>query len=203
MLPDKLHGEPPRVSLRVMRIVLGLVAVSALYLSVQNGWSPRVFSDARHQGPLDLADQDASRSVLALNSADRYHLLQQRSLVDELARRHVGTGIEGGSIRDLRVVQDLLDRGVLAPDQTYELQALGVVVGDVLAQQLGLDWVAVEDGYGRSRALAGENATTLLFPVTMISRRVEAGIEVDVRARYQEAESLVKPLTLEGPKRSG
>lgn len=187
-------GRRPGLPLRVARIALGLTAVTGLYLYLQGDWTPgAAFSNTvPHQGPLDLAEPGASRSVGALSAAEEYHLRQQRTLVDDLARRHVGTGIEGGALGDLRVLQDLLDRDVLEPGATYELQALGVAMGDVLAKQLGLHWVAVTDDYGRSRALAGGDSATILFPVTMISRLVEAGIEVDVQQRYGEAAALYR-----------
>ena len=57
---------------------------------------------------------------------------------------------------------------------------MGVVIGDALVQQLGLRWVIAEDEYGRDPALAVPGKTVLLYPLTMISKRVEAGEAVDV-----------------------
>jgi len=134
------------------------------------------------------------REILPLGELDRRKLEKQRSVVVELARRHVGSPTRGGSMDDLRVLQELLDRRVVGRDQVYELQAMGVALGDVMASNLGLHWVVVEDRYGRSRALAGGDGNDVAFPITMISKRVAAGIPVKVHELYESiASSLVAP----------
>ncbi len=60
-------------------------------------------------------------------------------------------------------------------------------MGDALAQHLGLDWVAVEDDYGRTAALQLAGTTILAFPVTTISKRVEAGEVVDAVELFKDA----------------
>ena len=44
-----------------------------------------------------------------------------------------------------------------------------------------MDWCAVEDEYGRDPALRYRETDLLVFPLTMISKRVEDGESVDVR----------------------
>jgi hypothetical protein len=73
------------------------------------------------------------------------------------------------------------------PDQTRELQAMGVIMGDLLAADLGLHWVIYEDRMGRSRALRYKQSDDYLFPMTMISRRQEADNHTPVTAIYQKA----------------
>lgn len=43
----------------------------------------------------------------------------------------------------------------------------------------------VEDEYGRDPAIRYKETTLLVFPQTMISKRVEAGEAVDVRVMYE------------------
>ena len=43
-----------------------------------------------------------------------------------------------------------------------------------------LHWAAVEDELGRDPALQYAQTTTVVFPLTAISKRIEDGIEVDV-----------------------
>ncbi len=43
-----------------------------------------------------------------------------------------------------------------------------------------LHWVAVEDEYGRDPALRWLDTSVLVFPRTVISKRVEDGEEIDV-----------------------
>lgn len=80
---------------------------------------------------------------------------------------------------DLPLLQRLVDDKVLRSDQTYELQCLGIALGQVFAEQTPLEWVMVEDEYGRDPALRYPNTTVIVFPLTMISKRVEDGQEVD------------------------
>jgi hypothetical protein len=42
----------------------------------------------------------------------------------------------------------LIDDTVFKKSQTYELQSLGIVFGDVLASELPLRWVMITDEYG-------------------------------------------------------
>lgn len=116
---------------------------------------------------------------------DIRQLARQILVVDELANVHLGRGVANDA-SDLELLQALLDAGVLSPDQTYELQCLGIVFGKQLVAALdGLDWAIVEDEYGRDPALRYLQTSLLLFPLTMISKRVEAHEAVDVRDLFE------------------
>ncbi len=80
----------------------------------------------------------------------------------------------------LGLIRALLTAGIFQPEQTAALQSLGIVLGDALVQHVdGAEWVMVEDDYGRDPAVRIQG-TTILFPLTMISKRIEAGELVDV-----------------------
>lgn len=64
--------------------------------------------------------------------------------------------------------------------------------GDALVQELGLKWVAIDDEYGRDAALVLEGTSVKVFPLTSISKRVEAGETVDVRELFAAACSTIK-----------
>jgi hypothetical protein len=66
-----------------------------------------------------------------------------------------------------------------------KLQCLGITFGDAVAQELGLEWVSVEDEYGRDPALRLSGTSVILFPLTMISKRMERGEEVDILAMFR------------------
>lgn len=68
---------------------------------------------------------------------------------------------------------------------TWELQALGTAFGDALAQKLMLEWVTVEDEYGRDPALSWPGTSLLCYPRTMISKRIEDGETVDARDLFE------------------
>ena len=122
-----------------------------------------------------------------LSPMDRQYMTQQRDLLQDLAARELGRSFSGDKDNDLQILQLLLDKRLVKPDQTRELQAMGVVMGDLLAADLDLHWVIYEDAQGRSRALRYKESDEYLFPVTMISRRQEADSNTPVAAIYQKA----------------
>jgi len=174
-------------------MILGLLVAVTFYFSIER-FTSNPFGGLLPGFGLDhtrLEDDSfyAKRSsVEALSDVDRRRLREQRDFADELARRHVGTPLSTGhSLDDLRVLQEILDQEILDPDETFELQALGVALGDVLAQQHDLEWVVVNDDLGRSRALRYGEGEDLIFPVTMISKRVEADVDFRVLELYEKS----------------
>ena len=85
----------------------------------------------------------------------------------------------------LSVIVAILENGWVGPSETWKLQSLGIAFGDALAQKLMLDWVTVNDEYGRAPALRWPGTSILSFPMTMISKRVEDGEPVDVHALFE------------------
>jgi hypothetical protein len=71
---------------------------------------------------------------------------------------------------------------------------VGIAFGDALAQELGLTRVIVEDDYGRDPALILEGTSIISFPLTAISKRVQAGEAVDVRALFRSASETIARL---------
>ncbi|QIB66674.1 DUF3806 domain-containing protein [Kineobactrum salinum] len=129
-----------------------------------------------------------------LSYLDRQYMSQQRSNLEDITRRHFGTGFNGEKAHDLELLQRILDRGLVRSTQTAELQAMGMVLGDLLADELDMHWVVYEDRQGRSRALRYRDTDNYLFPVTMISRRREAGNETSVEDIYQKAYDEIAPV---------
>jgi len=125
---------------------------------------------------------------------DQSHTARQRELIDDLARQHLGRQLRGDKYSDIRILQRLLDSKVVDAQDTAKLQAMGVVLGDVLAKELDLNWVIFEDKNGRNRALRYRQLETVLFPITMISRRAEVGSKVDVQALFDKAVESYQPL---------
>ena len=93
---------------------------------------------------------------------------------------------------DLPVMQRILRLRKIQRTDVASQQALGLVFGDILAKELDLDWVIYQDDEAtckkkglryescKSRALRYKDSNIVIFPVTMISRRYKAGIDVDV-----------------------
>ncbi len=158
---------------------------SSRHLGVALAWSLLLAAAAEAQ--------DLVRRVESLSFTERQRLQQQRAFVAELARRHVGTSTRG-SLQDLRILQTLVDSERVAPHEIWELQCLGVALGDVMASQLDLDWVMLVDRKGHSRALRYRDTDRLVFPVTMISKRVARGVPVDVRELFEKTAAEIRRL---------
>ena len=129
--------------------------------------------------------------VEALSSIDLKYMQDQRDYIDQTARRHIGTQLNGEKDHDLRLLQKLLDQQLVKPENRKGLQAMGVILGDHLKREENLKWIIYIDKYGRSRALAIPERDEVIFPITMISRRAEVGNKVNVDAIYNKAQAAV------------
>jgi hypothetical protein len=134
------------------------------------------------------------QTVRAPAEHDIQRLATQVLAVNALAESRLGRPVSNDE-SDLELLQEILDRGLLAPTQTYELQCLGIVFGKRLVDSIGgLDWCVIEDEYGTDPALRCAGSKTLLFPLTMISKRVERGEHVDVRAMFDGLRARVEEI---------
>jgi len=119
------------------------------------------------------------QTVTGLTQEDEARLAEQRAVIeaylsDDSREKYKTTVGKVGTIRAI------LEADVFQPDQTYELQCLGVVLGDAFVQELEMEWVMVEDEYGRNPAARLPGTSIILYPLTMISKRIERGEKVDV-----------------------
>lgn len=145
---------------------------------------------------LALAFQVSAKEEVIISEPsylDKQYMQQQRELLAELLARNYGARLSGQKQRDLSLLQRLLDDQLVRSNQTRELQAMGVVMGDLLSTELGLHWVIYEDQIGRSRALRYKDTDNYLFPVTMISRRREGDNHARVADIYQKAVDAITP----------
>jgi hypothetical protein len=81
----------------------------------------------------------------------------------------------------LPVLQRLIDERVFNKAQTYELQCLGVALGDVLARELPLRWVMVTDEFGTDPTLRFKQMTLQVNALTIISKRIDRDEQVSVQ----------------------
>ena len=116
-----------------------------------------------------------------LTHEDRKWLSDQRSRTERLLDGNPDAQFKyTTSAGKLGVIRAVLEGGFFRPDQTFELQGLGVILGDVLSTEMGLVWKMVEDHSGISPCLVLEGTSIVLYPQTMISKRIERGDTVDV-----------------------
>lgn len=126
-----------------------------------------------------------------LSPVGTQRMTSQRSLIDDLVSRNFGSGFNGNKAHDIRLLQRVLDQGLVTSKQTPELQAMGIILGDLLAADLGMHWVVYQDQLGRSKVLRYRQTDNYLFPVTMISRRIEVDNREPVVEIYQKAYDIV------------
>jgi hypothetical protein len=136
------------------------------------------------KGQRRFAGPNMDQKVEPLAPDDVVHIERQRAWVrghyEPDAQHHYGS-VEG----KLRLLDGILRSNFIAPSETWKLQSLGITFGDALAQQIGLSWVAIEDEHGRDPALQYANTSLIVFPLTMISKRVERGDSFDVYELFE------------------
>lgn len=135
----------------------------------------------------------AEQTISRLTAEDQTRLDEQRQVVtqylgDDSLEKYQSAAGKLGTLRAL------LEGQVFENSQTYELQSMGIVLGDVFVQDMGFHWVMVEDEYGRDPAIKYEETSIIVFPLTMISKRVEQGEEVDVFELYNGAAARIGEL---------
>jgi len=101
--------------------------------------------------------------------------------------------------RKLSLLDTIIRENWIEPDETWKLQSLGISFGDALVQELKMEWVTVQDEYGRDPAIRDPGTTILLFPLTTISKRIERAEKVDVRQLFKDACQTVNRLRAQLP----
>jgi hypothetical protein len=78
------------------------------------------------------------------------------------------------------LLQLIVDSGSIPVEETIKLQCLGTYLGQAIVEKTGWEWQVYEDEYGTDLAIQVPEKQAWIFPVTMISKRIEDGEEVDV-----------------------
>ena len=125
-----------------------------------------------------------SQKMLPLSPEESQRLESQRNLVKQYLGDADSLKKFESSAGKLGTIRALLATGKFPAEKTHELQSMGVVLGDVFVQDLGFHWILVQDEFGTVPAIQYENTTIILYPLTMISKRVEKGETVDIFDLY-------------------
>lgn len=135
-----------------------------------------------------VATEEKEISIKELSWMDKSKMEQEITSVSELAQTKIGSNIRR-DLSDLHTLQRLVNGNWIERDDYKTQQAMGVVLGNVLLADFPhtFEWKVYEDAVGRSRALCVKNTKECLFPVTMLSRRMEIGSTPDVRKIYDDA----------------
>ncbi len=138
-----------------------------------------------------------NQRVEAPDSKDIDHITRQLLHASGLVEAVAGAGLSG-DLSDLAMLQNVLDKKVIEREATYSLQALGMAFGKVFVDNNeGYDWWMVEDEYGRDPAVRYRDTSLLIFPQTMISKRVEDGEDVIVVELYEDLKDQLQRILAE------
>jgi hypothetical protein len=117
-----------------------------------------------------------------LNIEQLTHMDRQRAFVSQFVATHLPNRRIIGTEEDFAVLQTILDSGLINKEDTWKLQSLGIIFGDVLITTIdGLAWWEVSDKWGTDPVLRYRTSTLQMGVMTMISKRVEDGSEVNVK----------------------
>lgn len=140
-----------------------------------------------------IPEKKKDTQIRELGWMDKNRMEQEVTRVNELGQTKLGTPLRR-DLSDLNTLQRIIDKELVAMDDYETQQAMGVVLGNVMLADFPntFEWKIYEDQLGRSRALCVRNTNDCLFPVTMLSRRMEVGTKPDVKKIYNDAIMLVE-----------
>jgi hypothetical protein len=134
---------------------------------------------------LPVRSSELELQIQPLSAIDKHYMTQQRQTVESLANR-LGRRLSGVTARDLETLQRIIDLRWVDSEDVQTQQAMGIVFGDLLANELNFDWVVYRDRSGRSRALRYRDQDIFVFPITMLSRRLSAKAQLSVNDLFEE-----------------
>lgn len=145
-----------------------------------------------------INDDAPKVEIRDLNYLETQQNARQIAMIDDLGRLKLGQPVRGNK-DDLELLQRIINLGLVEKDDTLTQQAMGVVLGDVLVRELGLQWKSYTDQLGESRAACAPNTQECLFPVTMLSRRMAVGLLPNVHKLFDETSAMIAPYLLQNP----
>lgn len=116
---------------------------------------------------------------------DWARIRNQQGLIAKVVAERYSAGLIGG-LADLQPLQRLIEDKAYEAEDTYELQSIGLCFGEVMVKQLGFRWITVEDELGQDPAIQYGSTSIIAYPLTMISKRVEDGVQVDLQEIYAD-----------------
>jgi hypothetical protein len=133
-----------------------------------------------------------------LTAMEIVQLDRQRKVVSKILRESHDLYLLPKIRSDLATLQHLVDDKGFSIHQKHEWSCIGVAFGDVLANELGLDWVTHCDEHGAEPALNLANTSITVFPRTMILKRVEKGERVDLAFLLERIQETVDDMRSKG-----
>lgn len=123
-----------------------------------------------------------------LSWMDKNKMQQQEDKIKEIARSKLGANIHR-NWSDIALLQSIIDKKLVTKDDFATQEAMGVILGNIMQADFPshLQWKVYKDKQGRSKALCVVKTQECLFPITMLSRRMQLEMEVNVTTIYDNA----------------
>lgn len=172
------------LSLILFATSLQMAALTYCYAEEYSSGLPELTPEELEQYEFEV--EASTATVKELSLGHRYALSTQRREITDLAARRLGIIKLRGDKTDLKVLQGLVDKRAISARDVREWQGVGIVFGDILVTEFGLDWVSYEDELGASKALRWKKTENYVFPVTMFSKRVQFNEKIDVFEVYEK-----------------
>ena len=169
-------------------LITTLLLIPYVYADEEQSNVPVLTPEQIEGYQFDNPPDDEPVIVKDLNTGQQYTLDSDRQSMKELATRRLGVLSFKQDKKDLEVIQKLIDKKTIHQNEVRDWQSLGVVFGDVLAEELGLHWVSYQDDLGVSKALRWKDTENYVFPVTMFSKRVKYKDEIIVSDIFEAIE---------------
>jgi hypothetical protein len=97
----------------------------------------------------------------------------------------------------LKLLDAILKSDWIEKHETAKFQSLGITLGDIIVQDLNFIWIQVEDEIGTDPAVILPDTTLIVYPMTMISKRIERNESVDIYELYEQLKEYIEKIKLE------
>ncbi|BDU23517.1 DUF3806 domain-containing protein [Flavobacterium sp. GSB-24] len=98
--------------------------------------------------------------------------------------------------KTIHLLQEIIDKEIFQADQSYELESLGIALGDYIQYKHNdFHWAIIRDEYGRDYCLQYKTFAINVFPSTMILKRIENGEYINISELVSDLIYKVNELT--------
>ena len=125
-------------------------------------------------------------SVIDLSPRDQSWLQRAEEHILDVLRARYGDTSFDRSPKDLESLQRLIDDGAIHAKDVLEAQCVGVVLGNYFVERTSMRWKRVANEYGDMISLHDDSIGFTLYPLSMISKRLEDGREIDLVALFED-----------------
>jgi hypothetical protein len=165
-----------------------------------------VLTDLWHDSNTKQTIDDIEKSIQTISEVDpnkqnrfqpKYADLEEidRRVADILEIHSEDAPYSHESGNTLGRLQQLIDSEQYDKNQTSELQSMGFALGDYIQSRYDqFQWIAILDEFGRVLALEHVDSSILVFPITMISKRVENDEEVNMEGLVNRTLEIVSQI---------